>query len=245
MGARLPLENAMPDLESSKKAIGYAHNYAGGKGGAGVFQKIINLMPPHDVYIETHFGGGNIFYRKKLAPANIVIDVDAAVTSKIAMQPGLTVVNGDASDYLKNYDFIGNELIYCDPPYMLETRTKKKIYKYEYTDRQHEDLLTTLLAIRYPVKIMVSGYRSPLYDAMLATFNRIDFKAMTRGGVRTESVWFNFDKSLQHDYKYIGDNFRERERIKRQQTRWVKRIEVMPERERAAMVDAIVSRFLG
>lgn len=29
-------------------------NYHGGKGG--VFQKLINLMPPHEVYIETHLG---------------------------------------------------------------------------------------------------------------------------------------------------------------------------------------------
>ena len=34
--------------------------YPGGKGGAGVYQTIINNIPPHDTYIETHLGGGNI-----------------------------------------------------------------------------------------------------------------------------------------------------------------------------------------
>ena len=34
--------------------------YPGGKGGNGFYQKIINLIPPHDVYIETHLGGGAI-----------------------------------------------------------------------------------------------------------------------------------------------------------------------------------------
>ncbi|KHE92566.1 MAG: hypothetical protein SCABRO_01681, partial [Candidatus Scalindua brodae] len=39
-------------------------NYPGGKGG--VFQKLINLMPPHDVYIETHLGGGAVIRNKRL-----------------------------------------------------------------------------------------------------------------------------------------------------------------------------------
>jgi len=51
--------------------------YDGGKGGAGVYQAIINLMPAHDVYIETHLGGGNILLRKRLAPrGSIAIEID-------------------------------------------------------------------------------------------------------------------------------------------------------------------------
>lgn len=56
--------------------------YPGGKGQAGVYQKIINLMPPHDVYIETHLGGGNILERKKPARSNIAIDIDGAVCDR-------------------------------------------------------------------------------------------------------------------------------------------------------------------
>ena len=44
-------------------------NYPGGKGG--VYQRLINLMPPHDVYIETHLGGEAIIRNKK--PAKIEI----------------------------------------------------------------------------------------------------------------------------------------------------------------------------
>ena len=32
--------------------------YPGGKSGSGVYQKLINLMPPHDVHIEPFLGGG-------------------------------------------------------------------------------------------------------------------------------------------------------------------------------------------
>ena len=39
--------------------------YPGGKAGAGVYQTIINLMPPHDVYIEPFLGGGAVMRLKR------------------------------------------------------------------------------------------------------------------------------------------------------------------------------------
>lgn len=33
-------------------------NYLGGKNGSGVYQAIINLLPPHDTYIEGFLGTG-------------------------------------------------------------------------------------------------------------------------------------------------------------------------------------------
>jgi len=50
--------------------------YPGGKGGAGVYQTIINNIPPHDTYIETHLGGGNILERKRPAARSVGIDLD-------------------------------------------------------------------------------------------------------------------------------------------------------------------------
>ena len=34
--------------------------YPGGKSGSGVYQQLINLMPPHKIYIEAFLGGGAI-----------------------------------------------------------------------------------------------------------------------------------------------------------------------------------------
>jgi DNA adenine methylase len=52
-------------------------NYPGGKGG--VYQKLINIMPPHEVYIETHLGGGAIMRNKRPAKINIGIEIDPKV----------------------------------------------------------------------------------------------------------------------------------------------------------------------
>jgi len=52
-------------------------NYPGGKGG--VYHKLINLMPPHEIYIETHLGGGAIMRNKYPAKRNIGIEIDSQV----------------------------------------------------------------------------------------------------------------------------------------------------------------------
>lgn len=41
--------------------------YPGGKNGSGVYQRLISMMPPHDVYIELFLGSGAVMRRKKPA----------------------------------------------------------------------------------------------------------------------------------------------------------------------------------
>lgn len=49
----------------------------GGKGL--VFRQLINLMPPHDAYIEPFLGGGSVMLHKKQATVNIGVDLDEEV----------------------------------------------------------------------------------------------------------------------------------------------------------------------
>ena len=45
--------------------------YPGGKGKC--YQHIINVLPPHPTYIETHLGGGAVLLHKK--PARMSVGV--------------------------------------------------------------------------------------------------------------------------------------------------------------------------
>lgn len=214
--------------------------YPGGKGGAGVYQTLINLMPLHDRYIETHVGGGNLLERKRPAPASIAIDIDPAVTDiwHARALPGVTVVNGDAVPWLKSQTFTGNELVYSDPPYLMDTRKGGALYRFEYTDADHIQLLETLKTL--PCPVMLSGYRSELYDDMLAGWRSLDFQAMTRRGLATETVWMNYHPpKVLHESTFIGSNFRERERIKRRKTRWRERLLKLDQAERQALLDEL------
>lgn len=217
--------------------------YPGGKGGAGVYQRIINMMPPHDTYVETHLGGGNVMERKRPAARNIGIDVDAAAVNAWAdanpMRDDVELVIGDCHAVLRSsINWTGRELVYADPPYLMETRKGGALYRHEYTDAQHIELLEILRSL--PCAVMISGYRSDLYDNTLAGWRRVDFQAMTRRGLATESVWLNFpEPAVPHDLGFIGGNFRERERIKRKKARWRNKLASMPAAERAAILEVL------
>jgi hypothetical protein len=53
---------------------------------------------------------------------------------------------------------------YCDPPYLLSTRTAANTYKFNLTDDGHVELLTTALELAATgTKFFISGYRSEMY----------------------------------------------------------------------------------
>ena len=216
--------------------------YPGGKGGSGVYQAIINLMPPHRVYIEPFLGGGAIMRLKRPAIASIGVDSDDDVVNtwpSLAV-PGCTVMHGDAISFLRSYDWRGDELVYCDPPYLMEMRScQRQLYRHEMTTDDHRRLLAVIRSI--PAMVMISGYYSGLYAEALADWRTARFTTTTRGGnIAEEWVWMDFPPPLElHDYRYLGRNFRERERIKRKKTRWLNRLLRMDSLERHAIMMAI------
>lgn len=225
--------------------------YPGGKGGAGVYQKIINLMPPHQVYIEPFLGAGSVMRKKRPAPLNIGVDLDLKAVMAFPPNPKhfkysddprhpveLLVYQDNALSFLSRYKFKGTELVYCDPPYILSTRTRRQ-YTHEMTDKQHQELLSIIN--RIPCNVIISGYESTLYTRKLKKWRHLTFQAMTRGGrTATEHVWCNFSPPPQiHDYQHLGADFRERERIKRKKGRLVARLARMPQLERQALIEAI------
>jgi len=214
--------------------------YPGGKGASGVYQRLINQIPPHRVYIESHLGGGALMRYKKPAEINIGLDIDPAIVQQWDDSSNIDLVCVDAAHYLAHYPFEGDEFLYVDPPYLNSSRrSKRAIYKYEYTKEQHLDLLQ--LVITLPCKIMISGYWSQLYEENLQNWRHMAFVTRTRSGREaTESVWMNYSEPQQlHDYRFLGDTYRERERIRRRIERWKERLETMPPLERNALLHAI------
>ena len=214
-------------------------NFTGGKGGT--YQRYINLMPPHEVYIESHLGGGAIMRYKREAKRNIGIEIDPAVIGMWAdiNQTDFELIHGDSIAFLERYPFTGKELVYCDPPYLRETRKKYySIYKYEYSLEQHIELLKVIKSI--PCMVMISGYESKLYMESLSDWETYSFQATTHNGMATEWIWMNYPAPVQlHDYRYLGDNFREREKLKRKLKRCAARYKSMSVLERQALLSAL------
>lgn len=119
---------------------------------------------------------------------------------------GVVVERRDAAEVMAAHD--GPETVhYVDPPYLPETRSLKNpydlkyrggkgtahrsgMYAHEMTSADHEALLKNLLSLNGMV--VLSGYPSPLYDAALASWTRIERAAHADGARdRTEVLWIN------------------------------------------------------
>jgi DNA adenine methylase len=70
----------------------------------------------------------------------------------------------DALDILQEWD-TPDTVFYCDPPYILETRSQKKYYAVEPGDEYHTELVDVLLNVKGMV--VLSGYDHPIYYRLL------------------------------------------------------------------------------
>ena len=222
--------------------------YTGGKNSEGIYQRLINLMPPHRVYIELYLGSGAILRHKRPAETNIGVEIDLEVIERFTYPRGCKINNLNAIEFLqrhsRNPGFDRNTLIYADPPYVRSTRADqtRDYYRYEMSDQDHACLLEALLdSTNFGAKVMISGYRCDLYDRALSHWRRVDYPVQLRGGGKAvESVWCSFKEPFElHDYSYLGENYRERQDIKRQQQRWRARLEQLPPQKRYALLSVI------
>jgi hypothetical protein len=251
--------------------------YNGGKGGAGIPQRIINLMPPHRRYVEPFLGAGAILRTKRPAPdGNLGIEADPDVLAAhwgdacsgadCADHPGatagsgearsrsgtdgpggvvpeyFTVIHGDGLQHLRERRYTADTLIYCDPPYLRTSRTSTRdLYRHEWTEADHRALLAALRdQAAAGALVMLSGYHSKLYARELRGWHLTTFGAMTRRGMALEHLWCSFPPPVElHDYRFLGDDYRERERIRKKVRRWTAKLRDMPRLERQALLAAL------
>lgn len=103
------------------------------------------------------------------------------------------IMNRDALAAIKRMAKIETCLIYFDPPYTLEKRTRRDGYsKFEVTEDWHGEAAELLR--RHCGPVLVSGYQSDLYAALYEAhgWKRVDrvFQGNS-GSLRTESLWLN------------------------------------------------------
>lgn len=251
---------------------GIISRYDGGKGR--LFQRIISLMPPHDVFLAPFVGGGKVLANKIPAQYNIAFDLDDAVIEAwrdcmnsvpasesmgvasasmgVAMSADIAApIDGASEWFFCVADAVvsvpglmpglqGRVLVYADPPYLMSCRSSQRpMYAHEMTLGDHVSLLDMLVDL--DCMVMVSGYMSDLYMDVLSGWNVDKFVAYKRSHEKVdEYVWSNFSPATRlHDYSFLGDGFRERERIKRKKARWIDRLRRMPILERQALLSAI------
>ena len=156
---------------------------------------------------------------------------------------GPQIIYGKALDLLsteKEWFDRKDSFIYLDPPYLHSTRASHNRYDHKLTDQEHKQLLMIIDGYHH-ARIAVSTYPNELYASMLSDWRRVQYSSTTRGGAVTEWLFCNYPEPTElHDYSYVGENYRERERIAKKVRRHVAKFRQLPELERKAIISALL-----
>ncbi|HEY3379729.1 MAG TPA: DNA adenine methylase [Armatimonadota bacterium] len=103
---------------------------------------------------------------------------------------GVVIEQRSALDIIRQHDR-QDTLFYCDPPYVLSTRTDDiPDYRHEMSDDDHRALAERLHAVQGMV--ILSGYPSALYEELYGAWHQVHRKAMADGArERQEVLWIN------------------------------------------------------
>ena len=115
---------------------------------------------------------------------------------------GVQIENRPAVELIERFNY-ENVLIYCDPPYMLETRHGKQ-YRCEMSMEDHEELLEVLL--RHKGSVLISGYDTELYQDMLWKWERRENVSYSQVcSKKKEVLWMNFKPAnIQMSFEDFG-----------------------------------------
>jgi site-specific DNA-adenine methylase len=214
--------------------------YFGGKGGEGTVQTIINRIPPHHSFISPFLGHCAVLRHIKPAEFTLGIDLDAYVVkcwqrsapAHVTLQQsnGLGFIRQMVQDSDRG-DLDRNTFLFLDPPYL--EGTTRGIIRYKHLLNYDEHLRMLQDIVRLKCSVMLCGLPNVLNDNMLKGWHTLQYRNKTRRGMQWEQIWMNYAKPERlHDTRYIGDTFRERERIKRTVRALQRIIEQHPESKR-------------
>lgn len=106
----------------------------------------------------------------------------------------VVICNKDANDLIEKYNQ-SNCFLYCDPPYVWDTRTSTR-YKQDMDNNQHLIFIENVL--KSNAKILISGYDHSYYDKLVDNgWQKIQFNVNTTSGnfnpkTKTETLWKNY-----------------------------------------------------
>lgn len=222
--------------------------YFGGKNH--LYQRIINLIPRHERFVEL-FGGSAAVSRHlaRFDAEALIVERDARQVAKLKGYrelAGHRIVGGDAFEVLEAHldDWGPDTVIFADPPYPIaDRRDARERYACELTDADHERLVALLR--RSHARVLVCGHPWGVYPHAFSDWTRHEFTVGLRSGrAGVECLWTNFDAPYPlHDYRYFGADKRTRQDLRRRIARQVELFRAMDKHARAAILRELVATF--
>ena len=137
--------------------------------------------------------------RARTTPAHDWRSYPDVITQTVERLRGVIIEHDAAVAIIRRYD-TDETLFYVDPPYMQGVRghSANRAYRHEMSDTEHETLAGVLQSVKGMV--VLSGYRSPVYEALFAGWRSVVKETFADGArERTEVLWFNekaYEKQL-------------------------------------------------
>lgn len=238
-----PVQAPQERPESTPFTLPSIATYAGGKGSSGTYQRLINQIPPHERFVSLFLGNCAILRHKRPAATNLACEIDEHIyrTWKEEGPAWLDLRCTDGIEHLQRARYGRRTFVFADPPYINETLSNGRgLYRHNFTWAQHIELLETLQ--RTDAMVMLCSLPNLLYENRLTGWRTMQYSNMTRTGPQIEQVWMNYPEPKRlHDYRYLGDDLRERERIKRMQANRLRLLNELPVLERMALLDHLNS----
>jgi DNA adenine methylase len=243
---------------------------AGGKSGSGVWQRIVNQIPPCTVFVSGFLGKCAVMRRLALPLVAIGIDADQRVVDWWLERQPLENATDQTATVFSCEDVVRwlresfrpgcfepwggrggrwpreRVFVYLDPPYLAAVRRDgcRRLYRHELSDSGHRRMLEAVLAL--PCPVLINHPRCELYDRRLHSWRTIEYRTMGRAGLYSDCLWANYPEPCElQDYRFAGRNKRQRERIRRRCRNWLAALRRMQCHERGAVLQAIGAEFGG
>lgn len=226
-------------------------NYIGNKSILGLFQFIVNRIPPHRFYYELFAGSAVISEKLPDTAIKYLFDLDVEVVRNLKVKFGLNsnyiISQADAISYLSyitNFRSTTDVFVYLDPPYLFsERKSGKSYYKCELSDSDHLRLLSVASTVNF--NCMISHPKCDIYDDALKGWSCESFTVRYHNHTVLETVYYNYQKPSElQTYAFVGNDSWDRQRIKRKIDSLVLKLAALHPLERNAIVDRIINEFL-
>lgn len=220
-------------------------NYTGHKKVNGLFQKIINQVPKHNIYAELFAGSAAIYSSFTVPAATAVLnDINPEVHNLLCEKfrdRTAVIWNRDAVEFLYKMQVIWkkNVFVFLDPPYHHSTRPlATELYKHEMKHIDHLQLLETVRLMK--CNIMLIHPKCELYDTELSHWRKVEVKVRYHQKTSIECLYMNYPDPIQlQDYSFLGNDCWERQRIRRKTDKYIEKFQKMPVLERNCIIDKL------
>ena len=200
----------------------------------GVWQRLINEIPPHDTFVALCMGKSKVL--EKIRPATHTLGVDTSAFILDLIQQTVTdrsieLHKDSCIRFLKSYRWNPDSryVIFIDPPSLAQP-----------SDFPHMELLGLLASLQgqFPnLYFLVYHPDNPIYNEVLSGWRKVTFSQ--RMGTHAIYASQPIVKGRLHDYRYVGNNWQDRDALKKAVTRWVNTFTGMVEAEREAMLRVV------